>query len=276
MKAGLTTQIAVAHHLSARADQLNGTLVLHFAAGEECAEPGTLSLVESGFTGDVGIVTEPTQLKVAVAQRGLGYYRVRIRGRSIHASRADLGLNPVPKLRSVLDLVEAYDQEIRAKEHRLLPGASCTPTVVRGGVKENAVADYCDLFLDRRLLPGETIDGELAEMERRLDRIRAEDSEFDCELTRFEYGFEPAEIDSDSAFAGLVADAVESVTGSRAEIYGTPYASDMRNLVNDAGMEAITFGPGNVAECHCADERVSLRELREAAEVVATVARRLL
>jgi succinyl-diaminopimelate desuccinylase len=276
MKAGLTTQIAVAHHLSAREDQLKGTLVLHFAAGEECAEPGTLSLVENGFTGDIGIVTEPTQLKVAVAQRGLGYYRVRIRGQSIHASRADLGLNPVPKLRPVLDLVESYDREIRAKEHRLLPGASCTPTVVRGGVKENAVADYCDLFLDRRLLPGETIDGELAEIDRRLDRIRAEDAEFDCELTCFEYGFEPAEINADSAFADLVAEVVQSVTGSRAEIYGTPYASDMRNLVNDAGMEAITFGPGNVAECHCADERVSLRELREAAEVIATVARRLL
>ena len=73
-----------------------------------------------------------------------------------------------------------------------------------------------------------------------------------------------------------MADVVGDVTGSRAEIYGTPYASDVRNLVNDAGMEAITFGPGNVAECHCANERVAVDQLRTAAEVIAVVSRKLL
>jgi succinyl-diaminopimelate desuccinylase len=50
----------------------------------------------------------------------------------------------------------------------------------------------------------------------------------------------------------------------------------VRNLINDAGMEAITFGPGNVAECHCADERVSIDQLADAALVTAQVAIELL
>jgi succinyl-diaminopimelate desuccinylase len=66
--------------------------------------------------------------------------------------------------------------------------------------------------------------------------------------------------------------AVEDVTGSRTEIWGTPYASDVRNLVNDAGMEAITFGPGDASECHCPNERVSIQQLRHAALVTAKVA----
>ncbi|MEA2320916.1 MAG: succinyl-diaminopimelate desuccinylase [Solirubrobacteraceae bacterium] len=276
MKAGLTTQIAVAHHLSHRADELRGTLILQFAAGEECAEPGTLSLIEAGFAGDFGIVTEPTELKVAVAERGLGTYRIRIKGRSIHASRSHLGLNPVPHLRPVLDAIETYDRDVRAKPHPLLPGGSCTPTVVRAGVKENAVADHCDLLLDRRLLPGETIDGELEELRARIAQASRGVEGFEAEVTRFELGFEPAEIDHDSAFAKSVAATVGEVTGQAAEIYGTPYASDVRNLVNDAGMEAITFGPGNVAECHCANERVSLQQLRQASEVLAKVAQDLI
>ncbi|MEA2226821.1 MAG: succinyl-diaminopimelate desuccinylase [bacterium] len=276
MKAGLTTQIAAAHHLSHRADELRGTLILQFAAGEECAEPGTLSLIQAGFTGDFGIVTEPTELKVAVAERGLGTYRIRIKGRSIHASRSHLGLNPVPHLRPVLDAIETYDRDVRAKPHPLLPGGSCTPTVVRAGVKENAVADHCDLLLDRRLLPGETIDGELEELRARIAQAGRGVEGFEAEVTRFELGFEPAEIDHDSAFAASVAAAVGQVTGQAAEIYGTPFASDVRNLVNDAGMEAITFGPGNVAECHCANERVSLTQLRQASEVIAKVARDLI
>ena len=71
-------------------------------------------------------------------------------------------------------------------------------------------------------------------------------------------------------------DAVERVTGDRPAIYGTPYASDVRTLVNDAGIEAVTFGPGNVAECHCADERVSISELERAAQVIDRVAQSLL
>jgi succinyl-diaminopimelate desuccinylase len=88
MKAGLAVQIAVAHFLARRPERPRGTLVLHFAIGEECAEPGTLSLVKAGFVGDVGIVTEPTQLKVATAERGLVFYKLRIRGaRSTRARR---------------------------------------------------------------------------------------------------------------------------------------------------------------------------------------------
>lgn len=276
MKAGLTTQIAVAHHLATRLEELKGTLVLHFVSGEECAEPGALSLVEAGFTGDFGIVTEPTELRVAVAERGLGFYRVRIMGRSIHASRAMFGLNPVPKLRQALEVIETYEQEAMAKPHPLLPGGSCTPTVVRAGIKENAVSDYCDLLLDRRLIPGESIEGERAELQRRLDALSARDPDFKCEVTSFALGFEPAEIPADSAFAAIVADAVGDVTGSRGEIWGTPFSSDVRTLVNDAGMEAVTFGPGNVAECHCANERVSMEQVRQASEVIARVARDLL
>lgn len=276
MKAGLAAQVGVAHHMSALAPEMRGSLVLQFAAGEECAEPGTLSMLEAGFGGDYGIVTEPTELRVAVAERGLGYYRISIKGRSIHASRAHLGLNPVPKLRRVLDVIDDYDAEIRKQEHPLLPGGSCTPTVLRAGVKENAVADSCELVLDRRLLPGETIDGELGEIERRLATLRKEDPELELEVSRFEHGFEPAEIPADSPFTEAVADAVRRVTGASAEIWGTPFASDIRNLVNDAGIEAVTFGPGNVAECHCANERVAVDQLRTAAEVIAVVSRKLL
>lgn len=276
MKAGLATQIAVAHHLAARAEELDGALILHFAAGEECAEPGSLSLVEAGFTGDFGIVTEPTQLKVAVAERGLAYYTVRIKGRSIHASKAHLGLNPVKRLAPVLETLAAYDKELGARSHPLLPGASCTPTVVRGGVKENAVADYCELLLDRRLLPGETVDGELDAMTERLEDLKRADPDFEFDIEPFEHSFAPAEIPADSPFAGRVLDAIEQVTRERAEIYGTPYASDVRTLVNDAGIEAVTFGPGDVAECHCADERVSIAEVERAAQVIDRVARSLL
>ena len=79
-----------------------------------------------------------------------------------------------------------------------------------------------------------------------------------------------------AAFPRRVAAAVQGVTGEMGEIVGTAYSSDVHNLVNDAGMEAITFGPGNVAECHCANERVAVDQLGDAAAVIARVATDLL
>ena len=275
MKAGLTTQIAAAHHLSKHADRLKGSLVLQFAAGEERGEPGTRSLVEAGFVGDVGIVTEPTELRVATAERGTTWFVIRIKGRSIHSSRAHLGINPIWRLGPVLEVLKEYERDVKALHHPLLPGGSCTPGIVRGGVKENSVPDYCEVVIDRRLLPGESIDGELAALRARLEPIRKSDPDFDFELTRYRIAFPPTEIDPESHFSKLVLRAAEAVTGSPQEPWGTPFSSDIADLV-DAGIETLTFGPGNVAECHCADERVSVRQVRDAALVVAKVARDLL
>jgi succinyl-diaminopimelate desuccinylase len=143
-------------------------------------------------------------------------------------------------------------------------------------VKENAVPDYCEVNFDRRLLPGESAESVLSDLAGRFDRIRESDPDFDFELTRAEYAFGPAEIPTDSAFAHRVAQTAHEVTGEPVEIVGTAYSSDVHNLVNDAGMEAITFGPGNVSECHCANERVRVGDLTQAASVIARVASDLL
>ncbi len=276
MKAGLAVQIGVAHHLARHADRLDGSLVLHFAAGEERAERGTLSLLEAGYTGDYGIVTEPTELRVAPATRGLAFFCIRLKGRSIHASRAHLGINPAWGLAWALRALDEYRAEVLERDHPLLGSGSVTPTVVRGGVAENAVSDQVELFVDRRLIPGETVADELADLTARVHAARPGDTEVEVEVSVFENAFEPAEIPTDASLVGRLAESVERVTGAPAEIYGAPFASDVRNLVNDAGIEAVTFGPGDVAECHCADERVALAQLEHAARAIADVAHGLL
>jgi succinyl-diaminopimelate desuccinylase len=270
MKAGLATQIAVAHALDPA--QLAGRLVLQFAMGEECGEPGTLSLCKAGFVGDFGIVTEPTQLQVSVATRGLLAVRIGIRGRSAHASSAWAGHNPVADLPAVLAALDAYRTDIEARKHPLLGSGSCTPTVVNAGVKSNAIADSCELLVDRRLIPGESVEEELRAIEAALERARGAHPDLDCEVTVIPHPYEPGEVPVDSAFARRVCQIAAPTLGRTPDIVGTAYASDVRNLINDAGMEAITFGPGDIAECHCIDERVALEQLHQAAVVLADVA----
>ncbi len=276
MKAGLAVQIGVAHFLAdIDPAQLHGSVVLHFAAGEERGEPGTRALLDAGFTGDFGITTEPTSLRVATATRGVVTYTLRIKGRSVHAGRAEAGLNPVWGLMPILELLRDYDAEVRSRAHPLLAGGSCTPTMIRAGVKENAVSDHCDIYIDRRLLPGETPESDKAALLDRLERLTTTDGGLDVELSTI-YEVEPAEIDPTSPFAQQVLRAVADVTGTSSEVWGAPFSSDVRNLVNDAAITAVTFGPGDTQFCHCPDERVPVAELEDAAVTIAKVVVELL
>lgn len=271
MKAGLAAQIGVAYALSGRLGGLAGRLILHFAVGEECGEPGTLSLCDAGFVGDVGIVTEPTGLRISVATRGLLPLRIRVLGRAGHASMPDSASNPVDHLPAVLAEVEAYGRELGSRQHPLLGSGSCTATMIQAGVKVNAIADHCDVHLDRRLIPGEAVDEELTALDTRLGALRESRPGFQYELSSGDYVFEPAEVRKDASIATALRKAGAAVLGAPPPVVGTPFASDVRNLVNDAGMEAVTFGPGDVSECHCPDERVELEQVDACARVLTQV-----
>lgn len=276
MKAGLAVQIAVALFLSRHVDRMRGALVLHFAAGEERAEPGTLSLLNAGYTGDFGIVTEPTELRIAAATRGLAPVQIRLKGHSIHASRAQYPTNPTWGLQWVLNALDAYRIDIEKRHHPLLAHGSCTPTVVNGGVVPNAVSDFVDLYVDRRLIPGETVDGEVHDIRSRVLAARPAGSDLGVEVSVAYNRFEPAEISPQAPLVEKLRRSIGRVTGKAGEVFGAPYSSDVRNLVNDAGIQAVNFGPGNVAECHCADERVSIAQLETCARVIVDTAQEML
>lgn len=266
MKAGLTTLLAVGRYVSKHREALRGELVLHFAIGEERGEPGTASLIAAGFGGDAGIVTEPSELNVAVAQRGLAFFDITIAGRSAHASRPEIGMNPIPSVPAVLDVLATHEREIGVRTHALLPPGTCTPTMIHAGVQPNSLADRCEVTIDRRLLPGETPEEELAILQEKLRTIPGVD------VSLRPHNFRPAEVSPECSIATRLVDATAVMTERSAEVRGAPYATDCSVLVHEGGMEAVVFGPGDPTECHCPDERVSLAQLRDASLVLTKVA----
>ena len=270
MKAGLAIEIALAHFFNDLPQQ-RGSLVLHFAAGEERGEPGTLSLLKAGFAGDYGISLEPTDLKIALATRGAARFVIRIEGKSSHSGRPELGLNPVWPLRQVLDMLFEYHQEVSTKKHPMLPPACCTPTMIRSGMNDNTVPQECEVWVDRRLLPGERTEDVCEILSDRLKSIMAENGGYRLGISTI-LSAEPAEVDSTSYLAARLMQSMIDITGRPTELWGAPYGSDVRHLVNDAGMEAVTFGPGSIEVCHQPDEKVPIQQLEEAAKVVALVA----
>lgn len=268
MKGGLAVQVAVAQWLAAQGRESG--LVLHFAMGEERGEPGTEDLLNAGFVAPMGVVLEPTDLDLAVAQRGLVTLRVTISGRAGHASRPELTDNPIARLTSALTAIERLERDAE-RSHPLLGAPQWTPTMIHSGVIPSMVPGTCELHVDRRMIPGETVEEIVADLYTALTESDP-DAVFKVDVAAEEGVYEPAEIETESRTTKLMIGAIEAQAGQEARIFGTPYSSDIRHLINSAGVEAVTYGPGRAAEMHARDEHISIADLGTAARVVAAFA----
>ncbi|MFC7165200.1 M20 family metallopeptidase [Halospeciosus flavus] len=278
MKSGLAVgMVAMLELREELADgDLDGSVVFHGAVGEETAVPGTKTLLERGYDGDYGVVLEPTDFRVATSAKGLVCYEVTVEGDPSHASRPDQGRNAVLEARPVVDAIETYDRRLREREDPLVGQAYANVTRFEAGVGGNlgVLPGTAKLVLDRRVLPAEEIADVRDEVDALLDDVREEHGV----ETRVEeiQRYESAAVDSDCELAETIRDHTAAVTGERPDPWGIEAATDVRNLVNDAGMEAVTWGPGELAQAHTYDESIAVSDVRDGLDVTLRVARDVL
>lgn len=289
MKTGVALSMLVARDLAPaiREGDLAGSVVVHAAMGEETADPGTRTLLERGYDGDYGIVLEPTNFRVATSTKGLVVYRLTVHGEATHASQPDAGVNAIDAARTVLDAIDEYDADLRARDGSLCGGAFATATEIEAGTGSNlaVVPDRASLILDRRVLPGESLEAVDAEVEALIDRVA--DAGVEAEATRIQT-YASSEIPVDHPLAAALRDrSVEAVGsdgdrasegdvfGAVAEPWGIEAATDARNFVNDAEIPAVTWGPGDLDQAHTVDESIHLADAALAREVLTDVVRDL-
>ena len=275
MKGGLAAMMTTARILNQLKEQLRGTLILQFAAGEETAEPGTRHLVLSeGLTGEYGIVLEPTGLRVATAEKGLAWFRVTVQGRPVHGSVAEQGINAIEKATRFIGEIKRYNQEVSQRVHPLVGSAKCSVTMIQGGTKENVIPESCWMILDRRINPEERVDTVEDEIRSILSGLASEDQDFKYTLERTTV-YDSAEIPTDAFLAGVVRHHAAQVGGISEQPYGTLFSTDVRNLINDGGMEAITFGPGEPNQPHTFNESIAIGDVVTCIKILLLTAQEL-
>ncbi len=254
--------------------ELDGSVVFHAAMGEETAEPGTKTLLEEGYDGDYGVVLEPTTMRTATREKGLVWYEITVEGEPSHASRPDQGTNAIDAAKPVLDALEEYDETVRTRTDDLLGPAYATVTMFDAGTKENVVPESATLTVDRRVLPSESIAEIDDEIDDLVSAIEAEHGiDVTWERTRT---YEAAAIDDDSELAGVFRKHSHDVAGVSEEPWGVTAATDVRNFINDAGIEAITWGPGDLDQAHTYNERIDLEQAADGLEALKRASRELL
>jgi acetylornithine deacetylase len=257
------------------ADRPDGPGVLFAGTvDEEAAMRGSRALVEHLSSVYGAVVGEPTSLVPVRAHNGMVRFTVTAHGRSAHTSRADLGVNAVvAAARAVVALEDHLGPVLRGRARPLTGPALLTPAVITGGVAPNVVPDRCTVVVDRRLAPGETVEGALAEVDEALRAVDGgrhrivRDPPF---LT-----LPPLELPPHHPLVLAAEEAVETVTGHRVVATGAPYGTDASNLWGLGRIPCVVLGPGSVEWAHTDEEWVSLDEVRQATAVYVELVRRL-
>jgi acetylornithine deacetylase len=267
MKGGIAAMCVAAHE--AVKVGIDGQVIIAAVIDEEYDSLGTKSLIQSGIKADAAIVTEPTRLAICPAHRGFVWAKATISGRAAHGSRYDIGIDAIMHAACFLaELDKLHQDSIATKTHQLLGKASLHASTIQGGTELSTYPSTCTVHLERRTLPGETQETFLEELSQAREAARQIYPELQADFTVIG-AQNPSDVSPDTDIVRTLQHALTS-TGLPAPIEGMTAWTDAA-LLNEAGIPAICFGPGDITLAHSATEYVPTEEIEQAARVLQQV-----
>jgi len=257
MKGGVAAMMSAAAHVAQNGGLASGRLIVAAVVDEEHSSIGADALVKT-WTADAAIVTEPTDLSIAVGHKGFAWVGVTVEGKAAHGSRPLEGQDAILRLGRVLTRLEALDATLQARPpHPLVGTGSLHASIIAGGHELSSYPDRATLQLERRILPSEPESIAVEEVRAILDAIRREDMTFhgtaDAMFSRPAY-----EVPPDHDLPRALAEAVTRA-GTQARITGASFWTDAA-VLGHAGIPSILFGPGG-AGLHSTEEYVNIADV---------------
>ncbi len=186
---------------------------------------------------DLGIVGEPTQMDLAIAEKGLIVLDCVAHGRTGHAAR-DEGENA---LYHALDDMQWLRYYRFPNESELLGPVKMTVTQVQAGTQHNVVPDACRFVVDVR--PNELYSNE--------EIVRIVRQHVRAEVT-------PRSLHLNSSRIALAHPLVRRGAKLGRKLFGSATLSDQAVMP----FNTVKMGPGDSARSHTPDEYIYLSEVR--------------
>jgi acetylornithine deacetylase len=256
MKAGVAAMIAAAGAVAARGLR-SGRLIVACVVDEEHSSIGADALVRT-WTADAAVVTEPTDLAIAVGHKGFAWIDVDVDGKAAHGSRPAEGQDAILRLGRVLARLEALDRRLQAQPpHPLVGTGSLHASFVSGGHELSSYPGRARLQMERRTLPGEPESIAKAELDASIAELATEDSTFQARATHV-FSRPAYEIPRDHPLPAALAAALQKAGGTP-QITGASFWTDAA-VLGHAGIPSVLFGPGG-AGLHSIEEYVIVEDV---------------
>lgn len=187
----------------------------------------------------VGIVGEPTQMQMAIAEKGLLVLDCEAKGRAGHAAR-DEGINAISLAMKDIHWLENYRFE---KESNFLGPVKMTVSQINAGTQHNVVPDSCKLVVDVRFNECYT--------NKEVYEIINKHLKSEVKARSFRLN---------SSGISLNHPIVKKGISLNMGTYGSPTTSDQALM---KGFPTIKLGPGDSARSHSTDEFIYLDEIKK-------------
>lgn len=236
--ASVVSLIAAFIHL-ANLPKLPYRLILAITAEEEISGAnGISSILDDLGAVDLAVVGEPTEMQMAVAEKGLIVLDCLSEGKSGHAAR-DEGINAIYQALRDIEFVRNYKFE---KSSDILGSVKMTVTQINAGQQHNVVPASCEFVID----------------------VRTNEHYSNQQVVEFLQGQLSATVKPRSLklnSSGILRDHPIVIKGKSMglSLFGSPTLSDQA-LMN---FTSIKIGPGKSSRSHTADEFILFSEIRE-------------
>jgi len=214
-------------------------LIFCASAEEEISgENGLASILEKLGKIDLAIVGEPTQMQIAIAEKGLLVLDCEAKGRAGHAARNE-GENAIYKAIKDIRILEEYRFPL---ESALLGPVKITVTQIEAGQQHNVVPDSCRFVVDVRT--NEYYSNE--------ESFKIISGLIQSEVHPRSFRLNSSGISADHPF-------VRRGLKMGLQVYGSPTTSDQAVIP----YPSVKMGPGDSARSHTANEYILISEIRE-------------
>lgn len=236
--ASLVSLLATFIHFYANEDLKYNLVYVASAEEENSGLNGIeLALPEIGAI-EFAIVGEPTQMHMAIAEKGLMVLDCTVKGKAGHAAREE-GENALYKALADIEWFKTYQFP---KVSPTLGKIKMSVTVIQAGSLHNMVPETCTFTVDVRCTDAYTL-------EELFETIKAN---VNCAVAPRSLRMRPSSIDINHAV-------VQSGISLGRESYGSPTTSDQALMP----FPSLKMGVGDSARSHTADEFVYLHEIKE-------------
>ena len=293
MKGGLASIIMAAEAVRTSGFRLKGDLVVACVVGETQGGEGTNFLMAGGLRTDMAVVAEPFGAgNLVTVHSGIVHMAIHTYGVTGHIRQLEGTVNAVVKMTRIINSVQGVEFTYQSREDLPdLPKLNVGSVI--GGLGQDYVLveppyipDICTIIVDVHFLPGQTVDGIVADVRRALDPLTVEDPELSYEIEipppdffkgRRSLVMDPLDVPPDAEIVQAVARSYQDLTGRWPKAIGAvlPYsytANDTCHLWK-AGIPCLLYGPAVVRGGDGEDDScVMISEMVECTKVLALTA----
>jgi putative selenium metabolism hydrolase len=224
---------------------------------------------ELNLKPDYVVICEPSNNKIALGHKGKAQISIKTQGVSAHGSAPEKGVNAIYEMAEIIQRVEKVNVELMKKDAPR--GTLVMSRISSTSASLNAVPSECEVYLDRRTVPGETEDAIKKEMDQLIQGRKATwevGTLHRKSWTGIDIKYEPFhpawKIDLNHELAQACIAVYRENFGS--EPAGFDFWDFSTNAVTPVsmGIPTIGFGPGEYKLAHMRNENCKVEQIVDA------------